>query len=92
MSHSEARTIPNELESLHGLPAFAARFLIEGKRPPAGTMRRDPALAALLEHVAREGLDDFYRGDIAREASAELDQAGVEEYAKAFKKPEDSEA
>ena len=34
------------------------------------------ALAATLRHLALEGLDDFYRGDVGREMAADLDQIG----------------
>ena len=76
VSHSEARTIPNELDALNGLPEFTAKYLVEGKRPKAGTIQTSKAMAATLDHLARGGLSDFYRGDVAREMAAELEAAG----------------
>ena len=76
VSASEERTIPNEMDGLHGLAAFAARYLIDGKRPKAGTRASSLSMAQTLDHLARAGLDDFYRGDIAREIAEELEQAG----------------
>jgi gamma-glutamyltranspeptidase/glutathione hydrolase len=37
---------------------------------------RQEKLAATLDHLANEGLDDFYRGDIAREIAADLERIG----------------
>ncbi|MEO5766422.1 MAG: gamma-glutamyltransferase [Casimicrobiaceae bacterium] len=54
------------LAELHGQPGFAAAYLDAGRPAPAGALRRYPALAATLEQLAREGLDDFYRGGIAQ--------------------------
>lgn len=76
VSHSESRTIANEAEALDALPEFARQYLIEGKRPKAGTQHAAPAMAATLEHLTRAGLGDFYRGDIAREIATELEAAG----------------
>ena len=36
-------------------------------------MRKQPRLADTLAHLAHAGLDDFYRGDVAREIAADLD-------------------
>ncbi len=75
VSRSEARYRPKEVEALHASPGFAAAFLTEGKTPEAGATRRQPALADTLQHLADAGLDDFYRGDVAREIAADLERA-----------------
>jgi gamma-glutamyltranspeptidase/glutathione hydrolase len=54
----------------------AATFLIEGQAPAAGTVQRQPALAATLEAIGREGRDAFYRGEIAQEMVDYLEAAG----------------
>ena len=41
-----------------------------------GTLYKQPALAATLEQIAHAGLDDFYRGDVARELAGDLDRVG----------------
>ncbi len=46
-------------------PEVARNFLRHGAVPPAGTVIRQPELAALLEHLARDGLDAFYHGELA---------------------------
>ncbi len=58
------------------VPGFAGLFLPDGAPPTLGALFRNPKLAATLEHLARNGLDDFYRGDLARSMSQDLDAAG----------------
>jgi oxamate amidohydrolase len=76
VSASEARNLPNEAEALRRAPGFVETFLSDGKAPTAGTLRKIPALADTLAHLADAGLDDFYRGDIAREIAADLERIG----------------
>ena len=76
VSPSEARTIPNEYESLKSAPGFAETFLVDGKAPAAGALRKTPKLAETLDQLAHAGLDDFYRGDIAREMAGDLERIG----------------
>lgn len=77
VSPSEARYVPQELDTLHDAPNFAATFLKDGKPWPEGEIRRLPALAATLEQLAHAGLDDFYRGDLGREIAADLERLGA---------------
>jgi gamma-glutamyltranspeptidase/glutathione hydrolase len=42
-------------------------YLPDGKPKPAGTLLRNPELAAVLKRVASHGADAFYRGEIARD-------------------------
>ncbi len=42
----------------------------DGTAKPAGTILRNPELAAVLRKVASQGADAFYRGDIARDIVA----------------------
>ncbi|MFD0934907.1 gamma-glutamyltransferase family protein, partial [Methylobacterium trifolii] len=74
VSPSEGRYVPQELDTLHDAPNFAATFLKDGKPWPVGETRRLPALAATLEQLAHAGLDDFYRGDVAREIAGDLER------------------
>jgi gamma-glutamyltranspeptidase/glutathione hydrolase len=57
-------------------PGFAALFLPGGKVPATGALFVQSALGATLERLAAAGLDDFYRGDLARSVAAELAAAG----------------
>jgi len=73
VSPSQARTQP-DLGPLAKAPGFAEVYLREGKIPAEGTVLRYGALAATLEHLALQGLDDFYRGDVGREIAADLER------------------
>ena len=76
-SASEARTVPFEYAALKEAPGFAEAFLVDGATPKAGTTRRAPKLGATLEQLAHVGLDDFYRGDVARELAADMERIGA---------------
>jgi gamma-glutamyltranspeptidase/glutathione hydrolase len=65
-----------KLDELRDAPGFAPVFLPDGGVPAAGSRFRQPALARTLERLARAGLDDFYRGGIARDLAADLVAAG----------------
>jgi gamma-glutamyltranspeptidase / glutathione hydrolase len=60
------RTLAGFLQQIAPLwkdfPAAQALYWQDGKPKPAGTMQRNPALAALLRKVAAEGPDAFYTG------------------------------
>ena len=58
------------------MSGFAAAFLIDGKPPAVGAKLKQAAFAETLDHLARAGLDDFYRGDVGREIAADLDRIG----------------
>jgi gamma-glutamyltranspeptidase/glutathione hydrolase len=76
VSRSESRFRTSEEAALYAVPGFADAFLAEGKRAPAGSMRRMPRLADTLEQLAHAGLADFYRGDVGREIAADLERIG----------------
>ena len=49
-------------------------FLRDGRRPyPVGSHFRQPVLAGTLRTLAREGVQDFYLGSIAREIHADME-------------------
>jgi gamma-glutamyltranspeptidase/glutathione hydrolase len=76
-SPSEARTQPFLFDALAAAPGFAETFLVDGKIPAAGTIRRAPRLAETLDQLAHAGLDDFYRGDVGREIAHDLSLIGA---------------
>jgi gamma-glutamyltranspeptidase/glutathione hydrolase len=76
VTRSQARLTAEKLDELKNVPGFAATFLTDGKPPEVGAMLRQGALAATLDHLARAGLDDFYRGDVGREIAADLQRIG----------------
>jgi oxamate amidohydrolase len=76
MTRSQAGLTAEKFGELRDIPGFAATFLIDGKPPAVGTICRQPALAATLDHLALTGLEDFYRGDVGREIAADLKRIG----------------
>ena len=71
----EANTRAKRAE-LEAVPGFAGRFLPGGDAPRRGAMFRQPVMAATLRRLARAGLDDFYRGELARAMAQDLSAAG----------------
>jgi oxamate amidohydrolase len=76
VSASQARLTRDKLPELQDVPGFADTYLDAGKLPAEGFRLCQSALADTLEQLARAGLDDFYRGDIARALAADLDASG----------------
>lgn len=61
---------------LEHVPGFAETFMPGGRHPAIGEMFRLERLAGTLDHLGRAGLDDFYRGELARQMAGELEAAG----------------
>lgn len=57
-------------------PGFAGVFLPGGQVPATGARFVQPRLGATLARLAAAGLDDFYRGELARALAADLAAAG----------------
>jgi gamma-glutamyltranspeptidase / glutathione hydrolase len=53
-----------------------AVFLLDGQAPPAGSVIRQPNLAATFQELAREGLDTFYRGPLGKRLVAAIQAEG----------------
>lgn len=51
-------------------------LLFDGKAPPAGKRIFFPALGKTIERIAREGVDVFYEGEIAREIAVTVQTVG----------------
>jgi gamma-glutamyltranspeptidase/glutathione hydrolase len=77
VGRTEARYSLKDDANLLAQPFFTDTYFIDGKQPAVGAIRRFPALAATLQHLADAGLDDFYRGDVGREMAADLERAGT---------------
>jgi len=71
----ESNTASKRAE-LDAIPGFAARFMPDGAVPRRGALFSQPVLAGTLERLASAGLEDFYRGDLARAMAADLAAAG----------------
>lgn len=77
VTRSHARMLAEKKDTLAGVPGFAATFLPEGKASEAGTTLKLGRLADTLDHLAHDGLDDFYRGDVAATMAADLEALGA---------------
>lgn len=70
-------TIPPEVQrQVMESPSFRAAFTPQQTWPAPGTLLRQPELARTLRHLAKRGLDDFYRGDVAKTIASDLAAIG----------------
>ena len=76
VTEGQARLSTEKLGELKDVPGFAGLFLPEERPPVPGHRMRQPALAGTLRRLAEAGLQDFYRGDIARTLANDLEKAG----------------
>ena len=76
VTRSQHETTAAKLDGLRGVPGFDETFLDAGSVPRIGTPFRQPRLAATLAQLAGAGLDDFYRGDVARAIVRDLSAIG----------------
>lgn len=52
-------------------------FLRQGEPPELGTLIRQAALGRTLQIIARNGADDFYRGELARQLNLDMIHVGA---------------
>ncbi len=71
----ETNTAAKRAELKH-VPGFASRFMPGGAVPRCGSLFSQPVLGRTLEQLARAGLEDYYRGELARSMAADLAAAG----------------
>ncbi|APE31818.1 gamma-glutamyltransferase [Halomonas aestuarii] len=76
VSRSQQALTARHAPALSSSPGFAEAFLQDGEVPREGERLRQPRLAATLERLARAGLDDFYRGELADSMAADLAALG----------------
>ena len=76
VTHSQAACSAARAHELSGISGFAETFLAGGMPPLVGARFSQPRLAATLEQLAEAGLDDFYRGDLARSIAQDLAAVG----------------
>lgn len=71
---------------LEDVPGWADTYLENGEAPAPGSLFKQPALGETLKRLAEAGLDDFYRGELAKRIGADLARAGspvtAEDYAR----------
>lgn len=76
VTRSQAQLSRDKLAELKDVPGFASTFLVDNKPPDEGVTLKQSMLAMTLDQLARAGLQDFYRGDVAREIAADLEEIG----------------
>jgi gamma-glutamyltranspeptidase len=74
---SQVLSTTNKLNEVAHLPGFAGRFLLNGKIPTVGALFRQPALARVMEQLASDGLDSFYRGALAEKIAEDFKEVGA---------------
>jgi gamma-glutamyltranspeptidase/glutathione hydrolase len=75
VAHSLASRIERKWDELKDVPGFQQTYAAGGQ-PAEGAVFKQPKLAATLARLSEAGLDDFYRGDIARQFASGLEAAG----------------
>ncbi len=70
-----AANIAGKLPELESQPGFADAFLRDGAPYNTGDRFTQTKIADTLAHLSSNGLDDFYRGDIAASIANDLAQA-----------------
>ncbi|HSV28436.1 MAG TPA: gamma-glutamyltransferase, partial [Candidatus Omnitrophota bacterium] len=76
VTRGQAEATQRLLPELKKVPGFAAQFLAKTRAPAAGATMTLPRLADTLDRLAAAGLDDFYRGEVARQIAEDLKEAG----------------
>lgn len=76
VTRSQSACIAAKRAELQDIAGFAHTFLPDGVTPATGTRFTQPRLAVTLEQLAKNGLDDFYRGDLARSMARDLAEVG----------------
>ncbi|WP_212524337.1 gamma-glutamyltransferase family protein [Actibacterium sp. MT2.3-13A] len=76
VSLNQAQTTEEKLDGLKDVPGFAGIYLDHGAAPRAGARLVQTALGDTLAHLAENGLDAFYRGEIAAEHARFLEEQG----------------
>ncbi len=71
-----ADVLARERNVLAGVPGFAPVFLPAGQPLTLASRLQQPRLARTLRQLANAGLDDFYRGALARAIAADLARVG----------------
>lgn len=76
LSSLQHRLIVRESKELLKDPTLTLRFFKNGRPLRAREFLVQPELSACLEEMAREGWEDFYRGEIAEKILEDMDKRG----------------
>ncbi len=72
VTDSQSALTRSKLDELKPAPGFSDAYLFSGEVPAAGSRMTLPALAETLSRIGRDGIADFYTGDLARDIAADL--------------------
>ncbi len=76
VTKSQEASTAAKLVELARQPGFGGRFLPGGRVPAQGDTFVQRPMCTALRRLAQAGLDDFYRGELARSIATELAAAG----------------
>jgi gamma-glutamyltranspeptidase/glutathione hydrolase len=76
VSDKLARELEEEKAGLERFPVSRRIFLNDGKMLKAGDTLKQPELAATLKRIAKNGAEEFYRGETARLIVADMVKPG----------------
>lgn len=77
VTRSQARLTAEKLAELKDQPGFADVFLVDGEVPAEGRILKQERLADTLQHLAHEGFQEFYKGDVGAAIADDLERIGA---------------
>ncbi|ANF59180.1 gamma-glutamyltransferase family protein [Halotalea alkalilenta] len=77
VTHSQVAATRAKHSELEHIPGFAESFLVDGRVPQEASLFKQPKIAATLSRLAANGLDDFYRGELAGSIAADIGRLGM---------------
>jgi len=72
VTQSQTNCTAAKLAELANVSGFSERFLVDGKAPAFGSVLKQPRIAATLRQLVKNGLRDFYDGELARSIAGDL--------------------
>jgi gamma-glutamyltranspeptidase len=77
VTQGQEQITEEKLQGLKDVPGFSENYLnSDSTVPKEGDVFKQPNLANSLEQLSKRGLNDFYRGDLARSLAADLEKQG----------------
>lgn len=74
---SQCASTASKLNELANQPGFAETYLVNGNVPAAGSRFIQDRMSKTLRTLVVQGLDSFYRGDLAHVIAADLEATGI---------------
>lgn len=72
VTDSQHQATKHKYDELREITGFKEVFLPQGKIPKQGSLFKQQQLAITLKRLAREGLDSFYKGSVAKQIMADI--------------------